>query len=146
MLQATKFPHHFEQSVALGECASIVFEHLDDFERLGAHMMRSSAMMAGSRMRYEFDEARGRAEHALVHLRGSMLGLTLAIDEEVVEHNPPFAKAWQTIGTPRMLVLDSYRMGYRLEPRGNASCLDSVLVKPETYTCPVDSPVAAATA
>lgn len=74
-------------------------------------------------MRYEFDEARERAEHALVHLRGSILGITLTIDEEVIERIPPRAKTWQTIGTPRMLVIVAYRMGYRLEPRGSASRL-----------------------
>src|SRR6476469_6363826 len=123
MLQPTKFPRHFQQSVTLAERASVVFEHLDDFERLGAHMMHSSGMMAGSRMRYEFDGARGRAEHAVVHLRGAVLGFALTIDEEVIERTPPVTKTWQTIGTPRMLVLDAYRMGYVLEPRGSASCL-----------------------
>ena len=123
MIQPTKFSHHFQQSVTLAEQANVVFEHLDDFERLGAHMMRSNGMMAGSRMRYEFDDARGRAEHARVHLRGSVLGFALTIDEEVVERTPPVAKTWQTIGTPRMLVLDAYRMGYVLEPQGSASRL-----------------------
>ena len=123
MLQPTKFPHHFQQSVTLAERAGVVFEHLDDFERLGAHMMHSSPMMAGSRMRFEFDEMRGRAEHSLVHLRGSVLGFALTIDEEVIERRPPVAKTWQTIGTPRMLVLDAYRMGYVLEPQEGSSRL-----------------------
>ncbi len=123
MLQPTKFPHHFQQSATLAKRADVVFEHLDDFERLGSHMMRSSGMMAGSRMSYEFDGARGRAEHSVVHLRGSVLGFALTIDEEVIERTPPVAKAWQTIGTPRMLVLDAYRMGYVLEPQVSASRL-----------------------
>ena len=123
MLQPTKFPLHFQQSTLLAKSASVVFEQLDDFERLGAHMMHSSGMMAGSRMRYEFDEAHGRAEHALVRLRGSVLGFALTIDEEVIERTPPVAKTWQTIGTPRMLVLDAYRMGYILEPQQSAARL-----------------------
>lgn len=113
------FTGHFEQDVVLPERAAVVFEHLDDFERLGAHMMRSSWMMAGSHMHYEFDASRGRALHAKVGLRGSMLGLRLTIDEEIVERTPPTVKAWQTIGTPRMLVLSAYRMGYALAPEQN---------------------------
>jgi len=123
MLQTTKFPHHFQRSATLGERASVVFEQLDDFERLGTHMMHSSPMMAGSSMRYEFDETRGRAQHGLVHLRGSVLGFELTIDEEVIERTPPVAKTWQTVGTPRMLVLDAYRMGYVLEPQQGGSRL-----------------------
>lgn len=45
------------------------------------------------------------------------------IDEEVIARTPPLAKTWQTIGKPHMLVLDAYRMGYSLEPRGSVSRL-----------------------
>jgi hypothetical protein len=47
----------------------------------GVYMMRSSWMMAGSEMRYEFDDARGRARGATVRMLGSFLGLCLQIDE-----------------------------------------------------------------
>ena len=106
--------NHFEQSVKLSAPASIVFEHLEDFTRLGDHMMRSSWMMAGSRMSYEFDPARGKAVGARVRLQGSFLGIKLIIDEQVDERTPPWTKSWQTIGQPRMIVLDSYRMGFSL--------------------------------
>ena len=52
-----EFPNRFEKSVELAAPATAVFEHLDDFTRLGEHMMRPSWMMAGSRMSYEFDPA-----------------------------------------------------------------------------------------
>src|SRR5262245_10644597 len=109
---------HFEQVTLLAAPAEAVFEHLDDFERLGSHMMRSSWMMAGSRMRYELDEARGRGLDARVRLAGSVLGLKLAIEEKVVTYAPPLRKTWQTTGTPRMLILDSYQMGFSLTPSG----------------------------
>ena len=108
--------NHFEQSVGLAAAAPTVFEHMDDFTRLGEHMMRSSWMMAGSRMSYEFDPARGRAVGARVRLQGSFLGIKLKIDEQVDERIPPRTKSWQTIGHPRMIVLDSYRMGFSLTP------------------------------
>jgi uncharacterized membrane protein len=97
--------------------AELVFEYLDDFEQLGAHMTRSSWMMAGSRMSYEFDEAKGRRPGARIHLLGSFLGLQLDIEERVVERVTPRSKAWQTVGEPRMLVLARYRMGYSLQPQ-----------------------------
>jgi len=118
-----KLPHHFEQTIMLVARAEAVFERLDDFERLGAHMMRSNWMMAGSRMRYDFDRARGRKLGACVRLSGSILGLKLQIEEQVVEYAPPLRKVWQTIGAPRMLIIDAYRMGFVLTPSGAGSLL-----------------------
>ena len=109
-------PFHWQQTIALPATAPAVFRHLDDFERLGAHMLRSSAMMAGSSMRYEFDAARGRGRGARIFLRGSVLGFDLSVDEEVIAYAPPLRKVWQTIGTPRLLVLAGYRMGFELTP------------------------------
>ena len=70
-----------ESSVDLKAPCAAAFEHLDDFTKFGEHMMRSSWMMAGSAMRYEFDDARGRARGATVRMLGSFLGLCLQIDE-----------------------------------------------------------------
>ena len=108
--------NRFEQSVELAAPAPVVFDNLDDFTRLGQHMMRSSWMMAGSRMNYDFDSARGKAVGARVRLQGSFLGIKLIIDEQVDERTPPRTKSWETIGHPRMIVLDSYRMGFSLTP------------------------------
>ena len=116
-------PHGFEQSVDLPAARHQVFDYLDDFERLGEHMMRSSWMMAGSRMRYQFDAARGRAVGARVQLTGSILGIGLAIDEEVSERQPPLFKSWHTIGAPRMLIVAAYRMGFSIEPMRQGSHL-----------------------
>jgi len=120
-------PYHFEQSVDLSAHAEVVFEHLDDFERLGEHMMRPSWMMAGSRMRYEFDEARGRKPDARVRLLGSVLGMNLEIEERITERTPGVSKSWQTIGQPRMLILEAYRMGFTVTP-GDAGCRLQVFI------------------
>jgi hypothetical protein len=114
---------HFEQAVDLRAPVTAVFDYLDDFERLGAHMMRSSWMMAGSAMRYEFDAGRGRKPNARVRLAGSFLGIKLEIDEEVTQYEPPLRKAWSTVGAPRMIILRGYRLGYELTPVGSGSRL-----------------------
>jgi hypothetical protein len=115
-MNAGELTLHYDESIDLGATADLVFGYLDDFEALGAHMTRASWMMAGSRMRYEFDEARGRRVGAHVRLRGSILGVPLDIEERVIERVPPFRKAWQTIGRPRMVVLAHYRMGFSIAP------------------------------
>ena len=114
---------HFESSVDLKAPCAAVFEHLHDFTKFGEHMMRSSWMMAGSAMRYEFDDARGRAQGATVRLLGSFLGLRLQIDERVVERAPPYRKSWETLGRARMIILKGYRMGFDLTAQGTGSGL-----------------------
>ncbi len=114
---------HFEMSLALKRSCEEVFEQLDNFAHFGEHMMKSSWMMAGSAMHYEFDEWQGRAQGAVVRLVGSILGLRLLIEERVVERTPPYRKSWETVGNPRMLILKGYRMGFDLTPQGDGSQL-----------------------
>jgi hypothetical protein len=121
-------PYTFEESVDLDAPAAIVFEYVDDFEHFGDHMTRSSWMMAGSSMRYEFDVARGKAVGATVRLIGSVLGAPLQIEECVIERTPPLSKTWETVGHPRMLILEAYRMGFEVLPRGSA-CRLSVFIE-----------------
>jgi len=119
MNSVLNFPCRFERAVDLPASVEAVFPHLDDFERLGAHMMRGSWMMAGTSMHYGFDAARGRRVNSTVTITGSVLGVPLKIVEQVVERVPPRVKAWETTGPQRMLVLAGYRMGFELTPRHN---------------------------
>lgn len=105
---------HFEQSIDLHASVGAVYAHLDDFERLGAHMMHSSWMMAGSAMRYEFDAERGRKLGAKVRIVGSFLGIELMIDEEISRYEPPLRKAWTTVGKPKMIIMRGYSLGFDL--------------------------------
>ena len=105
----------FTQSVDLPACRERVFEFLDDFANLGSHMTRSSWMMAGSSMHYEFDVARGRETGARVRISGSFLGLRLQIDEMVDDREPPSRKSWRTVDAQRMWVIAAYRMGFSVD-------------------------------
>jgi hypothetical protein len=117
-------PLQFSHTVLLNTSCERAFEFLDDFERLGSHMMRANWMMAGSQMRYEFDAAHGREPGARIRLKGSMLGMDLDIEEEVCEREPPLRKSWITIGRPHMLVLAEYRMGFELTPTPQGTSLE----------------------
>lgn len=96
----------------------VLFQHLDDPRRLGGHMSRSSAMMLGSRMTIELDEADGRRVGSRIRLVGRIVGIPIAVEEVISEHVPPRRKVWQTIGTPRLLVLSHYTMGFEITPEG----------------------------
>lgn len=117
------YENHFECSVQVNASPVQVFDELDDQERLSAHMMQSSAMMAGSTMRFEFDERRGRSVGSRMRLYGNVLGFSLEVIEVVTERDPPFRKVWETIGLPRLLVIGPYRMGFAIQPDGLGSRL-----------------------
>lgn len=118
-----EFPFHHESRRAIAVSAEILFSYLDDHNRLSGHMSKSSWMMAGSRMDIEFDAAKGQAIGSRIRLKGRALGIPLFVEEVVSERTPPLRKAWQTIGTPRLVVIGPYRMGFEIIPAGAVSKL-----------------------
>ena len=100
-----------------------LFERLDDQTRLGEHMAKPSAMMGGGKMTYEFDEGGGRKVGSHIRMGGSAFGLTLFADEVVTERTPPRRKTWRTTGTPKLVVIAGYEMGFNIEPAGAGSRL-----------------------
>lgn len=122
-MTGTIYPHRFETSVDVNASPAELFDELDDHERLSAHMMKSSAMMAGNAMRIEFDDASGRSVGSKIRMSGHMLGFELNLEEVVTDRTPPARKVWQTIGQPRLLVLGGYRMGFEIGEREGKSRL-----------------------
>lgn len=114
---------HFESSVTLGATPTEVFAYADDPMHLAAHMAKPSWTMAGGYMDLVLDEMRGRETGARIRLAGRVLGVPLEVDETVVERTPPRRKVWQTVGTPRLLVIGPYRMGFDVAPRVDGALL-----------------------
>jgi hypothetical protein len=115
------YPFHAESSTRIRASAERVFAHLDDHSRLSAHMARRSWRMGWGRMYLQLDERRGRAVGSRIRLEGRVFGVRLALEEVVVEYEPPTRKVWETVGTPRLLVIGSYRMGFSLAPAAGAT-------------------------
>lgn len=113
-----------------------VFAHIDDHSRLSAHMSESSWMMGGGRMRIELDEGRGQKIGSRIRLAGRLFGIELSVDEIVTEREPPRRKVWQTTGSPRLLVIGHYRMGFELSPRDGHSVLRVFI----DYSLPAQAP------
>jgi hypothetical protein len=72
--------------------------------------------MGWGRLRLHLDERAGRAVGSRIRLEGRVFGVRLALEEVVTEHAPPTRKVWVTVGTPRLLVIGRYRMGFALVP------------------------------
>jgi hypothetical protein len=112
---------HYEESRAIDASPQQIFDYLDDHTRLSSHMSKSSWRMGGGRMSIELDEARGSRIGSKIRLAGRVLGVELSVEEVVMEREPPFRKSWETVGTPRLLVVERYRMGFDIVPRAQAS-------------------------
>lgn len=118
-----RLPFHYESSAIVPVAAERLFEFVDDHASLSAHMGDSSWRMGWSRMEIALDENRGRSLGSHIRLDGKVLGIRLALDEVVTERNPSQYKSWETTGSPRLLVMGHYRMGFEITPQGNGSLL-----------------------
>lgn len=115
MIEATNLRHTEGQSL-VNASAPEVFAELDDHVRLSAHMQKSSWLMLGSRMQVHLDAEGGRKVGSRIRLDGRVLGIPLTVEEVITERTPPTRKVWETIGTPRLLVIGPYRMGFEIAP------------------------------
>jgi len=118
-----KLTHHDETSAPVPAPVDKVFAHVDDHTRLSSHMSRSSWMMGGGRMEIELDSGRGQTVGSRIRLAGKIFGMRLSVEEVVTERDPPHRKVWETTGSPRLLVIGRYRMGFEVTPRGNSALL-----------------------
>ena len=100
-----------------------VFAYVDDHSRLSSHMSQSSWLMGGGRMEVQFDEGLGQQTGSKIRLHGKVFGFSLFLEEVITERVPPYRKTWQTIGSPRLLIIGQYRMGFELSERNNDSAL-----------------------
>ena len=116
-------PHHNESRALVPASPERVFALIDDHDRLASHMSQSSWQMGGGRMQTSLDERRGQSVGSHIRVSGRVLGLELSLDEVVTERNPPTRKVWETVGSPRLLVIGPYRMGFEVTPRGDGSLL-----------------------
>ena len=55
-------------------------------------------------------------------MNGRMLRMPVSLEEVVIEREPPFRKAWQTVDA-KLLVIGQYRLGFALSPSGDRSLL-----------------------
>ena len=100
-----------------------VFALIDDHERLVSHMSTSSWRMGGGHMTTSVDEGLGQRVGSHIRMSGRILGIALSVDEVVTQRDPPTRKVWETVGTPRLLVIASYRMGFEAAHREGGTLL-----------------------
>jgi len=117
------YERHYEESVILPTGANEIFPFVDDFSRLSSHMSGPSTMMMGGSMGISFDAGRGQAVGSHVSMKGRVMGIDVFLEEVVTEREPPRHKAWETVGSPRLLVIGGYRLGFDIVDENNTSKL-----------------------
>jgi len=123
-LDKTKvYGRQFQDSKLISAAAAEVFAFIDDHTRLSSHMNKSSWMTGGGRMDTSVDAGRGQKVGSHIRMNGKAFGITLFLDEVITHHEPPHLKVWETVGTPRLLVIGNYRMKVEIEPRESGSLL-----------------------
>ena len=120
-MSTRSFPFHQASSSLARGSPDSVFSYLDDPKTLATHMGESSMMMLGSHMSIDVDADDGRVIGSIIRMRGRIMGIPLALEEVITERQPPNRKVWETIGTPKLLVMAHYRMGFELTPKGEVT-------------------------
>lgn len=119
---------HYESNAIVPVQAERLFEFVDDHMSLSAHMDRPSWKTAWSRMETTLDNGRGKNIGSHITLAGRVFGLRLAVEEVVAERNPPRSKVWETVGSPQLLVIGHYRMGFEITTQGGDASLFRVFI------------------
>ena len=112
------YERQYSETALLDATATEVFAFADDFMKLSSHMAGSSMMMMGSSMQTSLDAGRGQVIGSRIVMTGRVLGVELSVEEEVREREPPRHKEWVTVGSPRLLVMGNYRMGFEIASVG----------------------------
>ena len=110
----TGLPLHFEASAAITGSAESIFAIADERDLLTRHMREPSLMMGGGSMRCDLDALAGKAVGSVIRLTGKGFGFAITVEEVVKERTPPLRKVWATIGTPQLVVIRDYRMGFEI--------------------------------
>ena len=121
--ERNRLPRHAEALAQASASPEQVFAFVDDHARFSSHMSQSSWRMGGGRMIVSLDDHRGQSVGSHIVMSGRVLGLALCIDEVVTERQPPRRKVWETVGTPALLIIGPYRMGFEVSPGDGASSL-----------------------
>lgn len=118
-----KLPHHYEEQAEIQTSAETLFDYVDDHTKFSSHMNKSSWMMGGGRMDTNVDEGRGQKVGSHIRMSGTAFGVKLFLDEVVTRHEPPQMKTWETVGTPKLLIIGQYGMGIDIRSQGDHSLM-----------------------
>lgn len=114
---------NYKDDVLIPASPEELFAYVDDHALFSSHMNKPSWFMGGGKMDISVDAGQGRRIGSHIRMSGKALGITVYLDEVVLRHDPPYVKSWETVGTPKLLVVGQYRMGIEIRPESDGSRL-----------------------
>ena len=93
-------------------------------------------MMLASRMPINVDADGGNEVGSKISMQGRIMGIPRSLKEVITERQVPVREIWKTIGTPKLLIMAHYRMGFDVAPRGESSMVRVFI----DYSLPTTAP------
>lgn len=85
------------------------------------HMMKSSAMMMGSKLVLEQLSLNSTGIAAKYHWYGKIMGMTMDFNQIATKWQPPSLKEWETVGEAKIILMSWYRMRFEITPSEKAA-------------------------
>ncbi len=117
------YTRHYEAREFISAKATEVFAYIDDHANFSSHMKESSWVMGGGHMDVSIDGGRGQKVGSHIKLSGKIFGITLFLDEIITHRESPNVKEWETVNSPKLLVIGNYKMKVEVEPQKEGSLL-----------------------
>lgn len=80
-------------------------------------MNKPSWRMLGGMMETQADSGNGQKVGSHIKMTGKVFGIKLFLDEIITQYEPPYRKAWQTVGDLNLLVIGHYTLGFEITPQ-----------------------------
>ena len=93
-----------------------VFSYMDNLGNTGMHMMQSSSMMMGSKLKLELLSENATGLNAKFRWYGNMMGIKMDFTVDVTKWIKDKEKVWETVGDAKMIILGWYQMRLQLTP------------------------------
>jgi len=122
-MESKTFSKHYHEKALISASSEKVFAYIDDHTRLSSHMNKPSWMMGGGKMETSTDDGRGQRIGSHIRLSGKAFGISMYLDEVITRYEPPRFKTWETVGTPKLLVIGHYHMGIEITPHNGTADL-----------------------
>lgn len=121
--EAKHYQKHYEESIFIPAPARNVFDYVDDHSRYYSHVIKFARLLGGH-MDLQMDESHGQSVGSHIRLSGKVFGRSLSLEEVITKREVPYIKTWETVGTPKFLIVGKYQYTVRVESKDHGSFLN----------------------
>lgn len=123
-METKRYAKQYKANTFIPAPVEEVFMYVDDHANYYSHVI-TFARRAGGKMDIRFDDGNGQRTGSHIYLEGALFGKSLSLEEVIIRRMPPQAKTWETVGTPKFLIIGQYRYDIDIEQKDDG-CLFKV--------------------